>query len=290
MPRPRREQSDPRVIRDWIKEGRGTGRNGIYKPWLRVQNVPSQGIRRRFSGPITGDRDVHVMSGLESDCFWILEWSLSVVDVREQFPLLPLDSTIEIARKLDVRPHTDRETLLPIVATTDFLVTTLKNGVEHHHALNIKPASELGTVRTQEKFEIQRIWHAKQGHSWSIVTAQDIPRHLAATLKLLREYRNLSGFGGVAEDDMHRIEEALLPLIWNAKQGLSFAAADCDKTLGLPGGTSLKVAYHFIYTRRWKVDPTQLLARFEPWLPIRLIEPQPQGSSGTVTPFDAALA
>ena len=279
MPRPQREHGNPKTIQDWIAEGRGAGRNGAYRPWYRVQNVRGGGIRRQLESHITGDRNVHVLSGLESNCFWIVEWWPNVVDIREQFPLLPLESTLTIAKELKVEPHTDPQSGLPIVATTDLLVTTLENGQEKHHALTIKPVEELASTRTQQKFQIERAWHQSQAHSWSIVTNRDIPRHLAANLKILRRYRTLNQFhNGVPVSEVERIERVLLPLIWKAELPLSQAAASCDERLGLRDGTSLTVAYHFVYTRHWKVNLEDLLSPLNPGQPLKLAEPQPQDS------------
>lgn len=73
MAQSRPEQSDPRVIQDWTNEGRGKGRNGSYKPWLRIQNLANLGRRERLKDHFSGGRTFHLLRALESKAFPIFE-------------------------------------------------------------------------------------------------------------------------------------------------------------------------------------------------------------------------
>jgi hypothetical protein len=64
----------------------------------------------------------HLLSINEQFYFFNLEWSIIVIDIREQFPFLPLESTLEIANHLGIKHPTDPVTQLPIVMTTGFLI------------------------------------------------------------------------------------------------------------------------------------------------------------------------
>jgi hypothetical protein len=288
MARPRREQSDPRVIQDWIDEGRGTGRNGKYKTWLRIQDLASQGRSERLTSHITGDRIVHLLSGHESNAFFIFEWGPKVVDIREQYPLLPLEVTQEIARELNVEHPADAETRLPIVMTTDFLVTTIDYGGEKHHAFAIKESQELTSARTREKLEIARRYHEKSGERWGILTERDIPIDLARNLERLREKRDLSRFGGIPDETVTRVQESLLPILWKQEDSLANASAYCDKQLGLLNGTSLTIAFHLLYLRRWTTD---LMQPLQPARPLVLQNPQlKEANEEVLLQFPAAMA
>ena len=59
----RDRRSDRKVIDRRLKEGRGQGRGAEYKPYLRVQDVPSQGLATRIGGWKSG-REHHFMSCL----------------------------------------------------------------------------------------------------------------------------------------------------------------------------------------------------------------------------------
>lgn len=54
-----------------IKEGRGQGRGKDYLPWLRIQDIPSEGRATRSVGWTTGRRH-ELLSDLERDCFYLL--------------------------------------------------------------------------------------------------------------------------------------------------------------------------------------------------------------------------
>ncbi len=100
----RKRENTPDIIDRRIKEGRGAGRGGDYKPWLLVQDVPSQGLASRVKGVKTG-RVHHLLSQLEHRCFLILDWSEQVTDIREQYPLLPLKETFALAESLGINIH-----------------------------------------------------------------------------------------------------------------------------------------------------------------------------------------
>jgi hypothetical protein len=71
----------------YVAQGYVRGSGADYKPWLRVQDVPSRGRSRKFKGLKTG-RVRHVLSDLEYAYLVVLEFSELVIDIREQFPLL----------------------------------------------------------------------------------------------------------------------------------------------------------------------------------------------------------
>ena len=70
----------------------------------------------------------HLLSDLERDYFYMLEFSDCVLDIREQFPLLSQETTLEIADELRIKHPIDTETKFPIVLTTDFLLIIRRDG------------------------------------------------------------------------------------------------------------------------------------------------------------------
>ena len=59
------------------------------------------------------------MSNLERDYFYLLDWSSTVTDIREQYPLLPQEETLKIAEQCNIKHPRDPKTNHPIVMTTD---------------------------------------------------------------------------------------------------------------------------------------------------------------------------
>ncbi len=83
-------------------QNRGQGEGKDYIPWLKINDVPSTGLASRVKGWKTG-RVHHLFSEhLELAYFYLLEWDERVVDIREQYPLLPIEKTLYIAESLGI--------------------------------------------------------------------------------------------------------------------------------------------------------------------------------------------
>ncbi len=68
-------------------------------------------------------RTQHLLSNAEYYYHVILEHDRSIIDIREQFPLFPAAEVQAIASSLNVRPPVYPGTSVPLVLTTDFLIT-----------------------------------------------------------------------------------------------------------------------------------------------------------------------
>ncbi|HZG59705.1 MAG TPA: TnsA endonuclease N-terminal domain-containing protein [Anoxybacillus sp.] len=68
-------------------------------------------------------REYHFLSDLERYFFYILEWQDSVIDIREQYPILDVEKTVEIAELLGFAHPKDPKTKINIVMTVDFMIT-----------------------------------------------------------------------------------------------------------------------------------------------------------------------
>src|SRR5579859_6782621 len=126
MAKRNRQTTHTSIVRK-VKEGRGRGEGKDYVPWLNIQDVPSKGLSIRIMGWKTG-RIHHLLSQGELFLFLSLEWLLTVIDIREQFPL-DQETTIKIAEKLGIKHPTDPTSHAPIIMTTDFNIT-MQNGAE----------------------------------------------------------------------------------------------------------------------------------------------------------------
>ncbi|MCJ1223280.1 TnsA endonuclease N-terminal domain-containing protein [Paenibacillus polymyxa] len=90
---------------------------------MTVHDVPSIGIVTRILGWKSGRLHHYLSKHFELTHHYQMEWSEQVIDIREQFPLLPLDKTLYIAQKLGIKHPTDPKNKLPIIMTTDMLLT-----------------------------------------------------------------------------------------------------------------------------------------------------------------------
>jgi hypothetical protein len=140
-----------------LKNKYGLGEGKSYKPWLRVQDVKSRGVRSQILGLKT-ERIHHTLSSIETEFFYLAENCDSVIDIREQFPLFPINLSIKIAKALGVDHPTHPETNVPIIITTDFFLTRTIDGEIIFEAISVKPENESDELRVLEKLEIERVW------------------------------------------------------------------------------------------------------------------------------------
>lgn len=267
----RKRETTLTVIDKRIKEGRGQGKGANYKPWLLVQDVPSKGLAQRVKGWKTG-RVHHLFSNQERDYFYLLEWSPVVQDIREQFPLLPLEETLEIARQCGIRHPTNPKTQYPIVMTTDFLVTSTRADGSGDQARAIKPVSQLGQIRVLEKLELERCYWRNRNIDWGVVTAREIPRVVADNVRLLHSYRNLEE-RPFSQKEVTLIDPVLAQqIIGQSTIPLRQITSECDRQFGFKPGTSLAVVYHLLANQQWQVD---MNCPIDPGSPLFLLTTHP---------------
>lgn len=239
------------VIEQRIAEGRGKGTGASYDPWLHVQDVATDGRAWRIKGWKTG-RDHHLLSDHEHDYYLIAHWSQKVVDIREQFPL-PLETTLEIAKKIGI-PHPADRRKNPVVMTTDFLVTVSTPAGNVDWARAIKPSSQLQKQRVIEKLDIERIYWQTNNISWGIVTEREMPMVLVKNIDYLYSHYEIADRVSLSQDEIYGIAETLTSLITQNSLSLKDATRLCDEKLGLQRGDSLTIARHLLATRQWLVN------------------------------------
>lgn len=246
----------------WVADGGGAARGKEYIPFLHVRDVPSLGNVNRVLGWKTG-RVHQFMSNLEFQVFMLLEWSDTIVDINEQFAL-DLPETQSIAAQLGFKHPTMPVTQLPNIMTSDFKITIAQGLEEICRVVSVKPSNQL-TERTLQKLEIERRFWAKRNVQWNIVTERDIDQTRVRNIQWLHPYRKLQS-GLLPETVSIKQIENLLREMVTAGGALSGAALAFDDHLGLPEGSGLTLARHFLASKIWRVNmdvpinPSQPLA------------------------------
>lgn len=254
----RKREMTPEKIARLIKEGRGQGTGKDYIPWLKIQDVPSDGRSSRCLGWTTG-RSHELLSDIERDYFYLLDYSDAVTDIREQYPLLPLEETLMIADKLGIAHPADPKTGSPNVLTTDFVITYDNKTL----ARTTKPFSQVEDGRTIEKFEIERIYWENRHVDWGIVIDSDLPNILIRNIEWVhKEYYNedVANLGFLAIQNLQQLLSTRL------SQGeiISRACISCDDQLGFEPGTSLALFRHFIARKLWSVNMNERIVPTKP--------------------------
>jgi hypothetical protein len=250
------------TIKNRIKQGRGSGRLATYKPWLLVQDVPSRGLACRAKGWKTG-RVHHFLSRLELWYFYLLEWSLSVTDIREQFPLLPLEETLTIARDCGIAHPVHPKTKHPIVLTTDFLITV--GDVDDPRTVKYK---EDLTPRNLEKLELERRYWDARNKKLKIVTEDNVPMVLSKNVEWLHPYKSVRDFISMEELQFSLVASHVLRTLQQTNGPLRDLTLELDNRLGLQPGTSLGLSRYLLANRHLHVD---MMRPINPHEPLALI-------------------
>jgi hypothetical protein len=132
-------------------------------------------------------RTHHVFSDLEASCLTLLEFEREVLDIREQFPLLPTDVTERAAKMLHLRHPVYLGSRSLQVMTTDFCVDTKADAQSNGEiAIAVKYSQDLSDPRTRELLSIEREANIGVGRRWFLFTEATIPPVVVRNLAWLR--------------------------------------------------------------------------------------------------------
>ncbi|BBN97579.1 TnsA endonuclease N-terminal domain-containing protein [Sporolactobacillus terrae] len=228
-------------IARYYEEGRGSGELSNYKPWLTIQNVPSSGRVHRIKGWKTS-RIHHLLSDLERNYFYLLEWADNVIDIREQYPL-NREITVNIAANKQISHPIDPSTQTPIVMTTDFFITIRKNERITYIARTIKPSEKLENPRIRDKFEIECTYWQKREVDWGIVTEKDIPKEAVKNIGWMHSSYQLP-----ASSEYNLVSE-LSAFLQKSKDSILLSLRNFDKSYRLEDGTALSL-FKYLLARK----------------------------------------
>ena len=249
----RRYSFDESKLEKFLKEGRGKGHGADYRPWLTIQDVSSIGLSSRILGCKTG-RDHHLLSKGETGLFLLLDWSDSVTDIREQYPL-DREETRRIASEICVRHPVDAISKTDIVMTTDFLVDVQSDSGNKLFARSVKIAADLDDARTLDKQEIERRFWKMKGVDWGIVTDKELPVQRIKNLQWLHELYSLHDMTephpGYWDTRCVRFLDCLPRA---ASMSVNQFVRLLEDTQGFAVGEALKILRHLAANKRISID------------------------------------
>lgn len=244
------------AIEERIKKGHGQGENANYLPWFFVSEIPSDGT----SSIIKGDpfnRDRHFPSQNEVHYYYAATWRKQIADYREQYPLLPIEDTLEIAFALGFKHPADKERK-PVVMTTDALLTVAGIGDLRSVVRTVKEAKDLCNPRTLEKLEIERqFFHFHGIDDWGIVTDVELAKFKEEIegIKSLGNARNLNSLAPMKLDQIRTIATTISGRVKAAGYvRLPSLCGELDQRFAVEAGTCLAVARFLIANHAWQTD------------------------------------
>ncbi|MDZ4019114.1 TnsA endonuclease N-terminal domain-containing protein [Pseudomonas sichuanensis] len=259
-----------------IAAGDGHGVREAYVPWIKVRSFPSRGTSHIVPGLVT-HRPHHLLSNAEYHYFVILEHDRSVIDIREQFPLLPTAETHAIATSLQIRPPVYVGTSVPLVLTTDFLITQIdSSGQERLLARSVKYAKEIEDAspaernRILEKLEIERQFWERRNVEWKLILYERLSQTRIRNLLVLRSYAEISPLLAT-EKTIDRI----LQLISRSKTDLielKTLMKKLSKALYIDYVDVKRLVFHLIWVGRLKVDIGSQLIELSKPMKLTVVE------------------
>ncbi|MBP1153958.1 MULTISPECIES: TnsA endonuclease C-terminal domain-containing protein [unclassified Paenibacillus] len=239
----------------FLSEGRGQGKKENYRPWLTVSDIPSRGRSTRIFSRIA-NRVVHLLTDSQLRYFYLLEWNHNenLIDLNEQYPLLGMESIIDQLDDPLLKRLKDRDTNLPHVMLTTFLVTAInEQGKEYQFARTIKDAAELGKKATIERLELQRLFWKSRKVDFGIVTPNEIPVQRSKNIEWVLPALNIEDYG-LTKTEMINYAEQLIDIISTTDNPLNFVLTSFDRHMKVEVGTGLLVFRYLIASRRIRIN------------------------------------
>lgn len=263
----RKRGFDEKSIEKKVAEGRGKGQKDSYKPWASIQDIPSTGIAARHSS-WKHNRVVHLLSELETNYFYLLEWSDKVLDIRERFPLEDLNKAQEIAKSKGIKYPIDYMSKTPIVLTTDFVITVQLEGKEQLLARTVCYSKDL--AKNLNRFEIERAYWESLGVDWGIVTEKEIPKVLVKNIEWIHKVYFLDKTDNFSYlRDIHLIETMLNKLTQSENGSLTVILNNLDREQGCESGTFLTL---FRYCVAHKIIMVNMMEELLPTMDISKLD------------------
>lgn len=175
----------PPYLRARIRRGRGVGEGSSYKPWLDVRDVPSRGTSSIVQGTRV-DRPHSLLSENETIYFYLIERKQGTADIREQWPILDIDRTLELCQIYGV--HHQYRASYPEPFTIDFLITTNLGGKRTYRAASVKTAEDARDPEVRVRLMIENVWCREQGIPWTLIDTSTFNKTLLANLRFMRAW------------------------------------------------------------------------------------------------------
>ena len=243
-------------VQNWIDRGDGQGEGPDYRPFLYVRDVPSEG-RSAIDRGLKSGRSHHYLSDVEYGYFLLAEYAKHVRSIREQYALLPLAETQEIARLLGIDHPLYRPSRVPRVMTSDLVLTMQPNVSPAYFVISCKVSSDLDPAnpkahRTLELLRLEKIYWSRRPVRWILGTDTALPKNKIFNLDLFRQ--TMQAY------ELDRLNE-LLPTfvslterIWSADRTMNDLLFELSRRLRLNVIETFTLLGRAVWLRRLPVD------------------------------------
>lgn len=219
-----------------------------YVPGVKIQDFAPRGRVSRIKGKTT-NRVHHLLSDLETNVFYLLDFEEKITDIKEHYPLIDLHEVVDDLSDIKLDKFKNKKTGEEYTFTTTFVITLKGNGEEKYLALSVRNETELYRDLLLEKLEIERRYWNKKDIRWSIITNKDIPIVKVNNVKWL-----YLGDIDIGHKEEGYIKEDIINKIISNKCSVKEILDNVDKELSLPIGTALVILKRMIISNEIRVD------------------------------------
>ena len=189
------------VLRDsWIKNWKIENERSIhYLSYTKTQDLKSMGAKSRTPDYQRPGQDRNLLSTNERLFFLQLLFNHKITWIKEQYPLLPIDRAMAVAKVLKLRYPTYPYTAsVPVVMTSDFYCGTIFGTSVVY---SIKDERVLGTSlelteqkikNLEAKQKIEKLFWRADNVNWHIISSKSIKTVFSRNLEKLAPYIRLN--------------------------------------------------------------------------------------------------
>ncbi|UZW12832.1 TnsA endonuclease C-terminal domain-containing protein [Clostridium pasteurianum] len=219
-----------------------------YVPGIKIQDFATRGRVSRIKGKTT-NRVYHLLSDLETNVFYLLDFEGKITDIKEHYPLLDLHEVVEDLSDIKLEKFKNKKTGEEYTFTTTFVITLKGDGEEKYLALSVRNETELYRDLLLEKLEVERRYWSKKRIRWSIITNKDISMTKVDNIKWL-----YLGDIDIEYEEEGYIKEVMVNKITSNKCSIKEILDNVDRELSLPIGTALVILKRMIIFKEIIVD------------------------------------
>jgi hypothetical protein len=245
------------TFKRYLEEGRGQGTLSNYIPWLGIRDLPKTSGTRRVTGWKTNR--AHVLTKLQYDYFLLLEWSDNVMDIRENYPMLPREEAMAIAGETGINYPVDPASQEPLVLTTDFLLTVTDGNGYRDVARSVINQRELEKRTVLERLELTRKFWQARGVRWELVTESKLPRTLILNIKHVHAAFHLEATPRYSVVDLVSLIPDLKRYLNQGKGRIKDALEEMEEAFNLDSGTALHLFTHLVARKEIVLDMHELI-------------------------------
>ena len=232
-----------------------------YEPFVDVFESRSLGEMNVVPGRLTG-RDHHYSERKrEYRYHYVLELIPNVVDIREHYPIIPIELTLDIAKQLKLAHPTHNGQ--PIELTFDTLLTIRhSNGELTYVARSIRDLADLAKPKVQSRLALQYAAATSRNIPWKLVTDVECSDAIATRARWL--------FSVYVDNPDYSCSEATTTAFLKSLSTQDFTEplrrvlATAGLTIGLSRDEPIALFKHLVCSRMLTVDLTMPLQLKDP--------------------------